>query len=961
MKITKKILCFVLAAMMAVGCVSVSAAEGDGTEAAANTAASGATKFSDVGDNELYSSSVRTLNLMGVINGYPDGTFKPNDNVTRAEFTAMLMRTLKLGNVGSNSAAGLPFTDIDDNNSDINWAIPNINTAYGKGVINGYEDGTFRPNDNVAYEEAIKMIVCTLGYGDGVDVSLTPWYTNYLTIAAQRGITKTASRIGGPETPASRACIAQLLYDSLEVKLIENGEVTDKTILNSYLGYNKCTGVISSNRMTSLSEPDVNLRENEIQISAKEDGMYEEEVHTYSTDDTSLNDYLGYQVEFYYKSDGSDVRELMLCVVKDNEPVTVNAKNIELRGTTSTQIKYYQDLDDTKEKNLNLENDNVVIYNGKLYGANAASSSFDVDMVPTVGEIKLIDSDSNGKYDVVDITSYEIYHVSSKSAATYEINDDLVRTPSDKTIKLDPDTDSNLMLVNKSGTAVSFSSIAVGNIVCVAKSNDNGGEVITRAVVLTDKVTGTITAIDGDDSITISGKEYNFSKMAPWITGATDKLETPKTQDSGTYYLDINGDIVAYSKNVTSENMKYGYIMGYSESKNSFDGDVQFRVLTSTGSVDYIGTYKSTRVDGDTCNTGVEVLDKLLETAENQNTGDTTKSAVQQVIKYTTRTSDGHQVFDKILTAKTVNAGADVVSDKLTMLAGVKYDEPMTYNSTSRKLTNDNNVSISIGNSIIFVVPEDRESYDDFRKSSVSTIFKNGVSNYSVEAFDVTSGNAPKVVVAYGASSAQAVDSSSPVYVLDEIYEDNNSAESSVMNRIKGFKSSGTSASATFDEWVSDDTSSSVIRNMEAGDIFRAGTDRYGYTVVDSDYIIYKMNGSNSFGMTIEPSNQDMYDAEFVSILGSVAARDDESVSVAPEELSADDEYDTTTAISFNITDFEGAQVLVYDTTGQKLEIVESDYESALGGLTAVGQGTPSKVLIYMSEGKIKLLCVLPQ
>ena len=224
MKITKKLLCMALSVIMLVSCLSTVAFAADEKESG--------TKFSDVSANEIYSMAVSTLNVMGVINGYEDGTFKPEQNVTRAEFTAMLMRTLNYGKTGSTSAADLPFTDIDDNDTSINWAIPNINTAYGMGIINGYEDSTFRPNANVAFEEAIKMIVCTLGYGNNVDVNVDPWYANYIAIAAQIGLTKNANKLGAAGTPATRACIAQLLYDCLEIDIIEQNEKTDKTILS---------------------------------------------------------------------------------------------------------------------------------------------------------------------------------------------------------------------------------------------------------------------------------------------------------------------------------------------------------------------------------------------------------------------------------------------------------------------------------------------------------------------------------------------------------------------------------------------------------------------------------------------------------------------------------------------------------------------------------------------------------
>ena len=158
MNTTKRFLAVVLSLTMVISCMAMTVVSADGV----------AKKLSDVNDSEVYYDAVNTLSVMGIINGYGDGTFKPNQNVTRAEFTAMLMRSLKLGDTGSKSAAGLPFSDIDDNNSDINWAIPNINTAYGKGIINGYEDGTFRPDAPIIRAEIVAVLY--KAFPDGNDV-----------------------------------------------------------------------------------------------------------------------------------------------------------------------------------------------------------------------------------------------------------------------------------------------------------------------------------------------------------------------------------------------------------------------------------------------------------------------------------------------------------------------------------------------------------------------------------------------------------------------------------------------------------------------------------------------------------------------------------------------------------------------------------------------------------------------
>ena len=324
---TRRILSLILAVAVLASCFVITASADTTT-----TAVKGA--FTDVPGDATYATSVKTLNLMGIINGYPDGTFLPLNNVTRAEFTAMLMRTLGYANVGSVTAADLPFSDVKDDDSSINWAIPNINTAYGMGIINGYEDGTFRPNANVAYEEAIKMIVCALGRDVGSAEGV--WYSNYLAEASKVGITKRLGALGAPETPESRACIAQMIFDSLEVNIVEREELTNKTILTDYLGYIKNTGMVASDGVTGMSTPDVDLRDNEIQIYAQEPTTGDYEVHTYRTSDTDLKKYLGYQIDFYYKNDGSSIRNLVLYVLTENEEVVIDPALVEEADSTST-------------------------------------------------------------------------------------------------------------------------------------------------------------------------------------------------------------------------------------------------------------------------------------------------------------------------------------------------------------------------------------------------------------------------------------------------------------------------------------------------------------------------------------------------------------------------------------------------------------------------------------------------
>lgn len=111
--------------------------------------------YSDVAD-DWYTNYVNFLSTRGVITGYEDGTFRPDNNITRREFTAMITR---LGEVLEANGTGFP--DV----ADTDWAADNIYTAATKGLVNGYEDGTFRPDNNITRAEAVKIVNAYLGRG----------------------------------------------------------------------------------------------------------------------------------------------------------------------------------------------------------------------------------------------------------------------------------------------------------------------------------------------------------------------------------------------------------------------------------------------------------------------------------------------------------------------------------------------------------------------------------------------------------------------------------------------------------------------------------------------------------------------------------------------------------------------------------------------------------------------------
>jgi hypothetical protein len=105
-------------------------------------------RFADVTDDAWYSQSVKYLTNVGIIRGYPEGDFRPDNPITRAEFATLISGFDNLEESDENS-----FTDIDGH-----WAVGYINSAAAKGWVSGYPDGTFRPEANLTRAEIVTVI-----------------------------------------------------------------------------------------------------------------------------------------------------------------------------------------------------------------------------------------------------------------------------------------------------------------------------------------------------------------------------------------------------------------------------------------------------------------------------------------------------------------------------------------------------------------------------------------------------------------------------------------------------------------------------------------------------------------------------------------------------------------------------------------------------------------------------------
>ena len=172
-----------------------------------------AADFSDVPQSHQNYNAILYLVENGIASGYDDGLFKPEKEITRTEFCALISRALGYDK-DKYTAASVPFSDV----SGSYWGISYISYCYEHGLINGMGDGSFAPVEKVTAEQAIKMLVCASEKRNDVSAANGAWYTGYLSAAEKNGMLGgTQYKIGAP---ANRAAVAQMIYNTAKAGLL---------------------------------------------------------------------------------------------------------------------------------------------------------------------------------------------------------------------------------------------------------------------------------------------------------------------------------------------------------------------------------------------------------------------------------------------------------------------------------------------------------------------------------------------------------------------------------------------------------------------------------------------------------------------------------------------------------------------------------------------------------------------
>ncbi|MBI5421536.1 S-layer homology domain-containing protein [Candidatus Peregrinibacteria bacterium] len=174
--------------------------------------------FTDIKPGHPNYEAIKYLKDQGIVSGYKDGTFKPNQTVNRAEALKMLMTAFE---VNGNSNANPNFKDVDKSA----WFFRPLASAVEKSIVAGYKDGTFKPANTVNRAEYLKILLKATGVEPTKeiskpykDVSLSDWFAPYAYLANKMNLLQPADTFR-PSDGMTRAGVAETIY---RMKMIQS-------------------------------------------------------------------------------------------------------------------------------------------------------------------------------------------------------------------------------------------------------------------------------------------------------------------------------------------------------------------------------------------------------------------------------------------------------------------------------------------------------------------------------------------------------------------------------------------------------------------------------------------------------------------------------------------------------------------------------------------------------------------
>ena len=598
----------------------------------------------DAGNAEgKYNTPISILSALGIFDGKTDAA----TNTTRAEFVVGLVRLMGVFDVSPPDKS--VFSDVPLDHS----YAGEIMTAVGMGLINGYEDKSFRPEISVLLEDAVTMTVAALGYSN-IANARGGYPLGYMLSAVEIGLLKGVSVSAGESLTNGE--FALIIYNATQAKYMEqtsfgslNTSTAANTVLEKYHSVKKITGVLNTNSKTSLE-----------QGQGLSNGFVIIGEERFLAGSTNAEGYIGMDVTAYCKySSEDDYARIIWIDLTQNRNIAVRVSGediVEFKRGLPSVLTYMNS--SGKTISYFLRPSVSFITNGVI-----AQNYVDYILPDMEGFITLVDNNNDGDVDIVIVDLIENYVVSAVNVSNHIVYDRY----SNKSLTIDPN-EKKTRLRTIDGSEATFDSLAMWNVLTARISEDG---LVKDVTVTTDSIDGTVAEISANNNIfTVlleSGETIKTAKS--FGNGSVDIL----VGESYTFYFDDLGNVAAVQKRGTG-GYEFGYLVQCA-AKQGVSGGIEFLIFSSSGNQVVLEAESKVKIDGD-IKSGEAIIDYLKADYYADENKMRPIYVLPGIIKYKTNSDD------KIYEIDTAVCAGNEPTDSLQ--GGSPYPSVLTYKPNSR-------------------------------------------------------------------------------------------------------------------------------------------------------------------------------------------------------------------------------------------------------------------------------------
>ncbi len=518
--------------------------------------------------------ALRLLRVLDIIDRQPD-ELSHSETITRGAFADIACRLLGVPPEDPYRGA-LLFADVGSHT-------PNayaIYTLQNMGYLRG-SNGFFRPNDPITYNEAVKVLVCVLGFG--AQAELRGGYpTGYLAVAASQEVTKGIQAAGdAPLTLPNAVLLAyQTLHACVAVQTMFGAQqewttTPDKTLLSEVHRIAEGEGILRGTHDTLLTGRST-LPAGQVMIGSERFG----------TGALEADRWLGYSVQYYYRmDDNQDPHELIyLQPTRRNVTLTIQAKQIN--QFEDGRYAYYETEESVRETYVDVPKSAMVLFNGRY-----VTRPFD-QYFPENGSVTLLDNTGDGAYDVLFIRSYTVLVAGYVDAAEEAVYD---KYQNGNRLDLEADgKDESITIKMGVGDVLTVADILRGDVLTIARSQDQKQ---TEVTVSRETVEGVVEEVYmNNDTLwkaVVNGQSYEtLNSLCSRNEGQVQAGEHLLLR------LDAEGRIAAVERTGQGDR-QYGFLVD-AVPQQGLDGTLLFKIFTDGNQFAIFEGAKKIKVNGET-------------------------------------------------------------------------------------------------------------------------------------------------------------------------------------------------------------------------------------------------------------------------------------------------------------------------------------------------------------------------